>query len=376
MTLGKKDVGMKMLMGLGLALASLVAVGCISGSSVSRQEVLVSLGTNLMVPRFEGVARDVGALRSSIEGFCADPSSVSLEESKSAWGVAKQSWMRSRAIGFGPLMDRRSRSYVDWSPIEPERIENTLASQDSITADYVREFLSSAQRGFGALEYLMFSEGALDALSDGDGLRCDYLVATVVVASEEMDGVVEDWVGAGGEEGGYYGEFTGQASSALLPLAAVSETVRTTIFLLRSIADMQLGAALGMNDGDADPTAIRSGAALSGVSDIREQILGMRDAYLGAAGAVGDDDEGWLGIGSLVRGVSEDADDRVKAAFEDAVAAVDRLEEPLHDTIYSDRANAVEVYEVLKDLQRTLSTEVVSLLGITVGFADTDGDGG
>ena len=374
MTLGKKDVGMKMLM--GLALASLVAVGCISGSSVSRQDVLISLGTNLMVPTFEGVARDVGALRSSIEGFCADPSSVSLEEAKSAWHVAKQSWMRSRAIGFGPLMDRRSRSYVDWSPIEPERIENTLASQDSITADYVREFLSSAQRGFGALEYLMFSEGVLDALSDGDGLRCDYLVATAVVASEEMDGVVEDWVGAGDEEGGYYGEFTGQASSALLPLAAVSETVRTTIFLLRSIADMQLGAALGMNDGDADPTAIRSGAALSGVSDIREQILGMRDAYLGAAGAVGDDDEGRLGIGSLVRGVSEDADDRVKAAFGDAIAAVDRLEEPLHDTIYSDRANAVEVYEVLKDLQRTLSTEVVSLLGITVGFADTDGDGG
>ena len=357
---------------IAISVLLLAVVACSSGPTVSREEVLVSLAENLMVPTFENVSTEMTELQSSVRAYCSDPNEARLEDAKSDWRDAKQAWMRSRAIAFGPLMDRRSRSYVDWWPVEPERIENTLASRESITSEYIREFLSSTQRGLGAMEYLMFSEGAHESLADPGQPRCEYLVASADVAAEEMEGVVVDWSGAGGPEDAYFGEFTGQASSALLPLAAVSETIRTTIFLLRSIADMQLGSALGMNDSEADPEAIRGGPALNGVSDLREQILSMQDAYIGKAGT---EDEA-LGIGSLVRGVSEDADERVRESFQNAIAAIGTLEEPLHETIYSDRANAVEVYEALKELQRTLNTEVVSLLGITVGFADTDGDGG
>ena len=349
------------------------AVACTSESSVSRQDVLVSLTDGVIVPTFHSAARNMNALRDDVRELCARPSPASLKQAQESWRDAKQTWMRSRAMGFGPAMDRRSRSFVDWWPVEPERIEKTLASRDSVDTEYVREFLSTTQRGLGAIEYVLFEgDDVLTSLSDSDQPRCEYVVAAAEVAADEMNGLIGDWVGAGGEMGGYVGEFTGRASSALLPLAAVSETVRTTIFLLRSIADMQLGAGLGMNDGEADPMAIRSGPARSGVSDLREQVLGMQDTYLGAV----DSDPEALGIGSLVRGVSEDADERVRESFRSAIAAIDTLEEPLHDTIYSNRENAVEVYEALKELQRTLNTEVVSLLGITVGFADTDGDGG
>ena len=77
-----------------------------------------------------------------------------------------------------------------------------------------------------------------------------------------------------------------------------------------------------------------------------------------------------------MQGVSEDADERMRGHFTAALEAIDGLQEPLHTTIVSDPEPARVAHQRIQELQRALNTEVVSLLGVTVGFADTDGDGG
>ena len=356
-----------------ISVALLALIACTSGPKVARQDVLISLTSNVIVPSLETVAQEASELNDAVVALCDQPSEATLNEARSRWRDAKDAWMRSRAIGFGPAMDRRSRSFVDWWPVEPERIEKTLSSKDSVSSEYVREFLSTTQRGYGAIEYVLFEgDDVLSKLSDAATPRCEYLVALADVASAETSGLIFDWKNGSGGNDPYSEVFTGQASSALLPLAAVSETVRTSVFLLRSITDMQLGSAMGMNDGEADPTAIRGGPAHNGVADLRNQILGMKDAYTGLDGSA----EEYYGIGALVAGLSEDADERMLASFDKAIDAIGQLEEPLAETIYTDGATAQAVYDALQELQVALNTEVVSLLGITVGFADTDGDGG
>ena len=106
------------------------------------------------------------------------------------------------------------------------------------------------------------------------------------------------------------------------------------------------------------------------MADLRNQVLGMQDVYLGA------DAEGALGISDLLQGVSEEADQRVRERFTATLAAIDQLEEPLQSTLVNNPGPALAVHQQVKELQRALNTEVVSLLGVTVGFADTDGDGG
>ena len=66
----------------------------------------------------------------------------------------------------------------------------------------------------------------------------------------------------------------------------------------------------------------------------------------------------------------------MRMAFENALHALDELEEPLRETIQSDPQAALKAHAALKQMQLTLSTDIVSLLDVTVGFADTDGDGG
>lgn len=358
---------------LALSIMLLTVAACSSGPSVSREEVLISLTENVILPAFEAVDEETSQMRDAVEALCAAPSADTLRRAREEWRGAKDAWMSSRAMGFGPAMDRRSRSFVDWWPVEPERIENTLLNKDSITSEYVREFLSTTQRGLGAIEYLIFEgDDVVSALAEPDTLRCEYLTSAADVAATETAGLISDWTVGPSGDAPYADQFTGQASSSLLPLAAVSEVIRTSVFLLRSITDMQLGSALGMNDSEPDSMAIRSGPAMNGVADLRNQLVSMQRAYTGVAGTA---DETY-GIGSLVAGVSTDADERMLASFSKAIAAIDEIEGPLDEALLSDRATLRNAYDALKELQVALNTEVVSLLGITVGFADTDGDGG
>ncbi len=357
-----------------LVLTLLAALACSADEPVSREEVLVSLTDDVIVPRFQTLAERTDTLRSSLRSLCEQPTQARLDAARTAWRDAREPWLRSQATWFGPIMDRRSRSFVDWSPVEPQRIEDMLARRDSIDANHVREFLSSTQRGLGAIEYVLFQDDAavLAALGEPGSIRCQYVVALGDVAADETSAAFDDWTGDNPEGRGYAGYLNGTAASSLIGRAAVDEVVSGSIHLSRIISDMGLGRALGVEDTQPDPSAIPGGVGHNQVADIRNQALGMQDIYIGAS----DPDRGELGIGALVRGVDEDADLRVRAAFTDALAAIDGLSEPLPETMRQNPEPALEAYQSLKELQITLNTDVVSVLGVTVGFADTDGDGG
>lgn len=94
----------------------------------------------------------------------------------------------------------------------------------------------------------------------------------------------------------------------------------------------------------------------------------MRDVY------VGSDGEGGLGISDLVRDLSSETDDRMRAHFDEALAAIDAVTVPLHSALQAEPNKVKAVHESLAELRRTLNTEVVSLLDVAVGFSDTDGD--
>ena len=376
----------------GVLIAALAAIACASAGSPtsqgtpgearsdateasgaaapSKQEVIASLTDGLILPRFRSVAEEMSNAQAALHALCSDPSLDTLADARTAWRVARAEWLRSQAIWFGPVMDRRSRSLVDWAPVDPERIEKSLSKRETVTANDVREFLGATQRGMGAIEYVVFGDDAevLASLGERGGIRCQYLTALGDVAAEETAAVVADWAGDGTDSDGYAGYFKGTAKVALVDQQAVDEVVRTSVFITRSISDMRLGKALGATDGHPDPSAIPGGAGNNAVSDLRNQVLGMRDTYQGA--------DGTLGISDLVRGVSPAADERMRGHFQQALAAVDGLEEPLRETIAQDPGPAQLAYQRMQELQRALNTEVVSLLGVTVGFSDSDGDGG
>ena len=357
----------RLLLGLLAAGLLILSVGCGEGGP-DDSEVLVSLTDQVIVPTYQAAATAALELETALDDLCAAPSDDTLQAAHQAWRDARGAWLRSAAMSFGPVMDRRSGGLLDWSPVEPERIERMLAENPATTEETVRNTLASTQRGFGAVEYVLFGEVALSQLSDSASSRCDYLRALGGVIASETGAIVEEWTVSKNGGPAYQAFFTGRASSSMLASAAVAEVVRTQVFLIRTLTDLQLAAALGLRADGPDLAAIPGGAGGNGLADLRATVLSMRDVYLG------DADNDGLGVSHLVTPLSTAADERMRIRFAGALAAVDAVDGPLRAAVVDRPAQVRAVYDRLLELRRTLNTEVVSLLGIAVGFSDTDGD--
>ena len=348
------------------ALLLIGAVGC-GSDSPAEEDVLVSVTDLVITPAYEEVAADMSELGAALKTLCATPSQSALEGARSDWRDARASWMRSEATWFGPVEDRRSAALMDWSPVEPERIERMLAERPVSSETEVRDTLSSAQRGLGAVEYLLFGSDAFAGSAVSSSSRCAYLVAVGASLSGEASAILSDWIEKREFGPAYAGFFTGRADSSLVTRQAVAQLVRTQVFLVRKIVDLRLAEALGLK-GDPDLTAIPGGPADNGLDDLRNEVIGLRDVYLG------HDSRDGLGLSDMVAPLSEEADGEMRHHFEDVLSAIDAVEGPLK-VVLRDRPERVQaVYDRLSELQVILNTEVVSLLSVAVGFSDTDGD--
>ena len=343
----------------------LASIACTSNGPTD-SEVLISLTDEVVVPTYEGVAQDAAQLSRDVEALCANPGGSSLEAARQSWRVARASWAMSRPMAFGPVMDRRSERYVDWSPTNSAGIEALLTDDRTLSAFEVREMLASNLRGFGAIEYLLFRDDTL-ASADGSESLCPYLTGMTEIVRDETGEIFTDWSVGSGIGTSYSEYFTGRADVAILPDAAVSEVVRNQVFLIREIVDMWLASALGLRGDAPDLTMIPGSAADNGLQDLRNEILGMQAIFEG----VGEDG---LGISDLIRPLSEETDNRIKEQFTAALTAIDAAEGPLRVALQERPEQVHAVHESLQNLQITISTEVVSLLGVSVGFTDTDGD--
>ena len=355
------------LLSCGMAVLAVLLVGC-GSDAPNEQEVLISLTESVIVPGYEAAAAATTELRNALETLCAQPSEDALANAQQEWRDARAPWKRTEATWFGPVMDRRSVGLMDWPEIEPDRIEAMLAANPATREDDVRDGLASTQRGFGAVEYLLFQSDALDLLSDRSSGRCEYLVVLGRVIESEANGVAKAWAQGGKGFPAYSEYFTGRSNVSLLTSAATAEVVRTQVFLIRTLVDMRLAPALGLREGGPDLSVIPGGDGRNALSDLRNEVLGMRDMYLGADGPNS------LGISDIVRGLSGDTDERMREHFAAALAAMDAVTLPLRTSVAERPERVRAVHDRLADLQRTLNTEVVSLLGVSVGFSDTDGD--
>ena len=349
-----------------LAVLLLLAVACLGGAP-SDKETLINLTDEVVVPAYRQLADDAAALDDKVTTVCESPSEAALQDARQAWRTARASWLQTGAMSFGPVMDRRSASVLDWSPTDTAAIDEAVADAEfSTSADQVRNSYSAGRRGFGAMEHLLFRDGALEALTAAP-TNCAYLTALAQVAREETAGILADWTGGGELETPYQDYFTDRANLSLIPGDAVEEVVRTQVFLIRDIVHMRMATAMGLRGDGLDLTAIPGNVADNGLDDLHNELIGMQRIYEGSG-------EEPAGIASLVQPLSEEADRRVRDQLAAAIRAVNEVDGPLRTAI-AERPEQVEnLYDRLADLQTTLATEVVSLLGVSVGFSDTDGD--
>ena len=336
----------------------------------TKKAVVVALTANVIVPAYEQAAARMSDLAAAADTLCAAPDPAALTAARQAWREARAAWSFTAPLRFGPVMTRKSLGLVDWPAAPAAEIDTALAARESITLNDLREFLPSDRRGLGVMEYLLFGadDDTLAALSDPATLRCDYLTALSQAAAAEVDAALLEWTQGDGDAGPYRAVFDGSAASSLHESAALTDLVSAIVFLNQRIARMQLAPALGMDGVTPDPSSIPGGPAHNAVADMQSQVRAMQAVYSGG------DSADALGLRHLTAQLSPEIDRQTAAALESAAAAIADLEEPLPETILSNPAPGQAAFDRIIAVQRLFNADIASLLNISIGFSDQDGD--
>lgn len=345
------------------AAAVLLMLAAACGGDPDRPSVLADLADEIVIPAYEEFRADAGELSTATSRLCSDPSDGALSGARAALAEARGGWSYLGSMRVGPVMDRRSWAVVRW-PVAVAEIEDLIAdSSIELDRDRLANRIGADQRGLGAVEHLLYDSGApgtADVVAAlDDPRRCAYLRGVTEVIAEEASVVAAGWASSwdGGEP--YREQFSEAGGEGL------DSVVNDVLFLLESITDLELGAALGAMGSAPRPEAIDEGPAGAGVEDLVDRLDGARAVLIGG----GDQPES--GLAPLL---GEDLAGRLKDQFVTARAAAETLEPTLRAAVVHSPAAVAAARDAIKAIQITVATEVVGRLGVTIGFSDADGD--
>ncbi len=335
----------------GLCLGfALIVSAC--GASNERPDTLAALADDVIVPAYVELDAAAQALLADVTALCEEPTASQLDQARTSLADVRSRWAFTESIWVGPVMDRRSWAVIDW-PIDREQVEAVILDGPR-DPEGLATRIGADQRGLGAVEHVLYGD-----IAQLPGDRCEYLTGIVTVLAGEASLLPDDWTVSHEDGPGYADTFAAPEENGL------DAVVNDSLFLLEAITDAELGTALGAMEGPADLDALGEGEGGFATADIEAHLAGLRALYLG--------NETGPGLSPLL---GEDLTERLTTEFDVAHEAVSRLGAPLSEAVAADPDSVGEARDAFKDIQATVATEVVALLGVTIGFSDADGDSG
>jgi len=328
-------------------------------------DLLDVLASDVIVPGYADLVEQLDGLGTAIDDLCAQPGPAALDAARAAWRTTADTWQGTRPVGVGPAMDRRLMSQVAY-PIRPNDVAEVLAGTEPVTPESLSAD-SATTRGLAAVELLLFEPDASDAeLAAGPagGRRCTYAAAATTLAGTATAEVLADWTGEGEAPEAYTETFVAGMEGGD-PQTSLSAVVNEVAHALQTIDDQGLrGIATAADPADL-PRNQRDGPAGHRVADLK--------ALLATVAVVIEGPNGDDGLGALVSARSDETGQRLDDALAAARSTVEVLPDSIPDTLAAPDDLAA-AGDAVAELKVVVSTEVASLLGITIGFSDADGD--
>jgi predicted lipoprotein len=336
--------------------------GCGGGGGSDRGDVVRGLADTVAIPMYQQLADVSARLHEAALQLCAAPSQAGVDSARQLLGQTRAAWRESEAMWVGPVMDRRSWSLIDW-PVVADDVE-ALVDPDGgapLDAQYLRTSVSASVRGLGAIEHVLYAGNGTAARLD-DPRRCAYLQGLTQVVADEAATVRSLWT-SGDDEGVPFRDELAGATDRMSATDSIDAIVNGMLSRLEGSVNRELGRALGSGPVDGDTSGIVEGPGGFGVADQRARVQGIRLVLIGPDGSSG-----------LAPLLDDDLRDRLTTQLDAADAALARIDPPLVAAVDGQRAAVQAAHDALAQLRVTVSTELVSELGVTVSFSDADGD--
>jgi predicted lipoprotein len=344
-----------------------------------RQKILESLANSVFYPTYQDCATSCQTLAKQLEAFQSSPTESSLQNAQQAWKAARIPWKQASAFNFGPADDLAiTGGTLNSLPIDSAALEALASGTDTLDAAKI-ETLGANQRGYHAVEYLLFSLGTAGSLSVVEKLTTlpqsprmqQLLVLLAKDLSAKLDAIAQAWSPSGGN---YAGELakSGRGGTAFSgERQAIDAVVNGMITGAELVASVRLGKPLGVTlmPNVVNPELEECHFSDTSIEDISEALRGLQIVYTGER-----DSKPQYSIQRTVNELNAAANDSFVQSLETAMKAVKDIPAPLRTSLTEKTATVTAALEAVRAMKKVLTTSIAGALGTTIGFNETDGD--
>ncbi|MCV3205876.1 peptidase M75, Imelysin [Mesorhizobium sp. YC-39] len=339
-----------------------------ASAAVKASDVIQRAIDGFVRPAYASLHQHAEALTNSMRSLCTAPSQKELDAARAEFSATVDAWSAVEIIGFGPIKENnrleRMLYWPDRKSIGLKQVQAALAGKDPSATDPVQlAGKSVAMQGLGALEFVLYGDGAETLAGKDDPYRCAY-GAAVAGNIETMAGDVSD---AWNKPDGFAALWANPGPQNALyrdGTEAVTELVGVFINELEMVRDVRLkGFFGGSPEADKPKQAIywRSGNTTRSLAG---NLSGM-DALFQAS-RLGDalpPDARWMAESIHIQLVNGAAD---ASAVEGPIAKA--LVDP------AQRQKLDHFSLVTSSLTTLIGTRLTTEFGLTAGFSSLDGD--
>ena len=342
---------------------------CAGVQEFDQTGMLTNYADEIIVPTFVELQELTDRLVEDVNTFAGFPSTETLTAAQTTFREAYALWQHAAVYSFGPAESIDLVARTNPFPTNAERIDAIIASDDDADLNFISNSANSFARGFPALDYLLFDGDEATVVDryhgQSDSQRRGHVAILIALNIEaDVKTVTESW------QESYRDQFianTGTAAGSSLSLLVNGLNEH-----YENIKRDKLGIPSGIvTAGIPNPT--KTEAFYSGISVAlaEEALRGSSTAFTGGMG---------IGLDDLLLSLDARTADgepltaAINAIYDEAVAAVSALPDPLSETIGSDLASVNNAYAAATRNVVRLKTDMPSALCVDVTYIDNPSD--
>ncbi len=315
-------------------------------------------------PSYLSALASVGALQNSFVSFSVETNSENLADLKNELKISWTTWQTISPYEFGPASDINLRANVNTFPVDSFSVLQRIENQEF-------NLIANDTKGFPALDLLFNGIGNSEAEvlafytgAQGNDFK-SYAQAVIADILEKIGQVKTAWEDEYGES---FVTNTGFATGS-----SFSAFINAYIQDWEQIKRARIALPLGLLTFET-PLPGHVECYYGGYS--QELALAHVESHYEIYKSVDH-----LGIQELVEGVTnftgtdgETLDEAMVSQFELGIEKLSVVPDPLSETVLSEFDTVNEAYLALQDMVVLMKTDMTSGLGISINFADNDGD--
>lgn len=325
------------------------------------QQLLDNAAQQVIIPTYVALVARAGDLVTKIEALAAAPTPATLAAARESWVSARRPWEQNEAFLFGPVETQSYDAAIDSWPLNLSDLNAVLTTSASITPTLV-ESQPSTQRGFHALELLLYGENGSKAAADFNARELSYMQALAVNLKSIATALVSAWRDAIDDRPPYTQVLTlaGARDNRIYPslTSAGEELVQGMIRILDEVADNKIAGPFGTRD----PGKVESQFSLNSLRDFADNIRSVENLYLGCA--QGSLPKAGAGFSDRIKELNPELDRQIRTQIDQAIEALGHIPEPFPAAIKDPQNDGLitDAQTKIHTLRATIATQLLTLV--------------